>query len=149
MIWQKVLEVFWRIYLDIIFWILLWILTSLLIWNLNITVSTTLKYCYKKVLNKKLKLMGRAMKYFPKKLLVHEIFRSMVSRAMNFFFFFFEKFVKTSGPSPTYLMYTPYAWFSENARCFVRTFLWKLITSIQTHSFTDWYSYLLTDKIYQ
>ena len=26
--------------------------------NLNITVSTTLKYCYKKALNKKLKLMG-------------------------------------------------------------------------------------------
>ena len=26
--------------------------------NLNITVSTTLKYCFKKALNKKLKLMG-------------------------------------------------------------------------------------------
>ena len=148
MIWQKVLEVFWRIYLDIIFWILLWILTSLLIWNLNITVSITLKYCYKKALNKKLKLMGGAMKYFPKKLLGHEIFRPMVSRATKFFFFF-EKFVETSGPSPTYLMYAPYAWFSENARCFVRTFLWIWITTIQTRSFTDWYSYLLTDKIFQ
>ena len=54
------------------------------------------------------------MNYFPKKLLGHEIFRSVVSRATNFFFFF-EKFVKNSGPSPTDLMYTPYAWFSENA----------------------------------
>ena len=32
-------------------------------------------------LNKKLKLMGGAMKYFLKKLLGHEIFRSMVSWA--------------------------------------------------------------------
>ena len=49
------------------FWILLWMLTSLVIWNLNITVSTALKYCYKKALNKKLKFMAGAMKYFPKK----------------------------------------------------------------------------------
>ena len=34
---------------------------------------------------KKLKLIGGAMKYFPKKLLGHEIFRSMVSWATNFF----------------------------------------------------------------
>ena len=53
--------------------------------HLNITVSTTLKYCYKQALNKKLKLMRGAMKYFPKKLLGYEIFSSMVSRAMNFF----------------------------------------------------------------
>ena len=39
-------------------------LTFLVILNLNMTVSTTLKYCYKKALNKKLKLMGGAMKYF-------------------------------------------------------------------------------------
>ena len=44
LIWQKILEVFWRIYLNIIFWILLWMLTSLAIWNLNVTVSTTPKY---------------------------------------------------------------------------------------------------------
>ena len=31
------------------------------------------------IVNKKLKLMGGAMKYFLKKLLGHEIFRSMVS----------------------------------------------------------------------
>ena len=45
------------------FWILLWMLTSLVIWNLNITMSTTLKYCYKQALNRKLKLLGGAMKY--------------------------------------------------------------------------------------
>ena len=47
--------------------------------------------------------MGGAMKYLPKRLLGHEIFRSMVSRATNFFF---EKFVKPSRPPslpPTYL----------------------------------------------
>ena len=36
------------------------------------------------------------MKYFPKKLLDHEIFRSIVSWAPSFFF---EKFVKPSSPS--------------------------------------------------
>ena len=40
--------------------------------------------------------MGGAMKCFLKKLLGHEIFRSMVSWARKFFF---EKFVKPSGPS--------------------------------------------------
>ena len=39
-------------------------LTSSVIRNLNITVSTTMSYCYKKALNKKLKLMGGATKYF-------------------------------------------------------------------------------------
>ena len=63
----------------------LWTLTSLVIWNSNITVSTILKYCYKKALNKKLKLMGGALKYLPKKLLGHEIFISMVSWAMKCF----------------------------------------------------------------
>ena len=29
-------------------------------------MNTTLKYCYKKALNRKLKLMGGTMKYFPK-----------------------------------------------------------------------------------
>ena len=51
---------------------------------LNITVSTTLIYCNKYALNKKLKLMGGAMKYFLKKLLGHEIFWSMVSWATKF-----------------------------------------------------------------
>ena len=56
-----------------------------MIWNLNITVSTTLKYCHKRALNKKLKLMGRVMKYFSKKLQGRGIFRSMVPWATNFF----------------------------------------------------------------
>ena len=47
LIWQKILKVSWRIYLNIIFWILLTMLTSLMIWKLNITVSSTLKYCCK------------------------------------------------------------------------------------------------------
>ena len=45
----------------------------------------TLKYCYKKALNKKLKLMGGAMKCFSKKLLGHEIFGPMVSWATKYF----------------------------------------------------------------
>ena len=32
---------------------------------LNINVNITSKNCHKQALNKKLKLMGRAMKYFP------------------------------------------------------------------------------------
>ena len=67
-------------------------LTSLVTWNLNITLSTSLKYCYKKALNKKLKLMERTMKYFLKKLLGHEIFRYLVSWATKCSF---EKFVKS------------------------------------------------------
>ena len=45
--------------------------------------------------------MGGAMKYFLKKLLGHEIFVSMVFWATNFFF---EKFVKPSGSSPSYVL---------------------------------------------
>ena len=45
--------------------------------DLNITVSTTLKYQHKQALNKKLKLMEGDLKYFPEKLLGHEIFSSM------------------------------------------------------------------------
>ena len=73
------------------------------------TASTTLKYCYKYALNKKLKLMREAMTYFVKKLLSHEIFRSMVSWTNKMLF---EKFVKLSPPPPpppnpllTYLIY--------------------------------------------
>ena len=43
--------------------------------------------------------MGGAMKYFPKKLLGQEVFRSMVSWAKKYFF---EKFVKPSAP-PSYI----------------------------------------------
>ena len=53
--------------------------------DLNITVSTTLNYYHKQASNKKLKLMGGAMKYFREKLLGHEIFSSMVPWAAKFF----------------------------------------------------------------
>ena len=36
--------------------------------DMNITVTSTLTYYHKQALNKKLKLIGGAMKYFPKKL---------------------------------------------------------------------------------
>ena len=36
LIWQKILNDFWRLYLNIIFWILLWTLTSLVIWSLKL-----------------------------------------------------------------------------------------------------------------
>ena len=45
LIWQKNISGFLESLLNIIFWILLWMLTTLVIRNLNITVSTTLKYC--------------------------------------------------------------------------------------------------------
>ena len=48
--------------------------------------------------------MGGAMKYFLKKLLGHEKFRSMFSWTKNLFF---EKFVNPPAPPPTYLMYAP------------------------------------------
>ena len=47
--------------------------------------------------------MGAAMKYFSKKLLGHEIFRSTASWAANFF----RKICNISTPPPTYLMYGP------------------------------------------
>ena len=43
------------------------------------------EYCYKWALNKKLALMGGAVKYYLKKIMGHEIFRSMVSWATIFF----------------------------------------------------------------
>ena len=112
---------FWRIYLSITFWILLWMLTSLMIWNLNVTVITTLKYCYKKALNKNLQLIERAMKYFPKKLLAHEICSSIVVWATKFF----EKFVKPLPLlplSPTYLKYAPQANFKLHSFVSVKFF---------------------------
>ena len=97
---QKMLEVFWRIYLNIIFWILLWMLTSLMIWNLNIIVSATLKYCYRQALNKKLKLMGRTMKYLLKNYWAIKHL-GLWSPGLRIFC---EKFVKPSGLSPTLLL---------------------------------------------
>ena len=53
--------------------------------DVNITVSTTLKYYYKQALSKNLNLMGRSMKYILEELLDHEIFSSMVPWATNLF----------------------------------------------------------------
>ena len=69
--------------------------------DLNISVSTTLKYYHKEALNKKLKLMGGAMKYFSKKLQGHEIFSSMFSWDTKFFW----KICKTLRP-PSYILNT-------------------------------------------
>ena len=51
--------------------------------TLNADVNTTLKYYGKQTSNKKLKLMGGAMKFFTKKLLDHKIFSSMIPWATN------------------------------------------------------------------
>ena len=69
-----------------------------------IAVSTTVKYCYKQVLNKKLKLIGRIVKYFLKKFLSYEIFSPMVYWATKFSL---KNLWNPPFPSPTYLMYTP------------------------------------------
>ena len=53
---QKILEILWRISLNMFFWILLRIWNTFLIWIL-------LKYQHKQALIKKLKLMGKALKY--------------------------------------------------------------------------------------
>ena len=53
--------------------------------DLNITVSTTLKYYYKQALNNKLIIMGGGMKYFPKRLQGHKIFNPIVHWAKKFF----------------------------------------------------------------
>ena len=52
---------------------------------LNINLNTTMKYYRTQALNKKLKLMGGAMKFFTKKLLGHEIFSSMIPWATKYF----------------------------------------------------------------
>ena len=58
--------------------------TSLVISNLNITEHYP-EILLQVTLNKKLKLMGEAMKYFLKKLPGHKIFSSMVSWATKIF----------------------------------------------------------------
>ena len=87
--------------------ILIWqILFLNIIVNVNFFSDLKFKYyCeyYPEILLQvSLKLMGGTTKYFLKKLLGHEIFRSMVSWATNFFFFF-EKFIKLSD-SPSYIL---------------------------------------------
>ena len=58
---------------------------------LNTNLNTIMKYYRKQALNKKLKLMGGAMKFFTKKLLGHEIFSSMIPWATKYFLKNFEK----------------------------------------------------------
>ena len=45
---------------------------------LNTNVNTTLKYYGKQALNKELRLIGGAIRFFTKKLLGHEMYSSMV-----------------------------------------------------------------------
>ena len=52
---------------------------------LNTNVNTTLKYCRKQTLNKKLKLMVRGINFFTKKLLGHEMVSSMIAWATKYF----------------------------------------------------------------
>ena len=56
--------------------------------------------------------MGGAMKYFPQKLLGHEIIMSIVIWATNVF----EKFVKPSGSPPLYLMYAPLPYYKDHLK---------------------------------
>ena len=50
------------------------------------------------------------MKYFLKKLVGYEIFRSMVSWATNFFL---KNLQNLPAPPPTYLMYAPLMWLKN------------------------------------
>ena len=70
MIWQKILEALLENLFEYYFLNIIANVNVNLFSDLSITVSTTLKYYHKQVLNKKLKLMGAAMKYFPEKLQV-------------------------------------------------------------------------------
>ena len=66
------------------------------------------------------------MKYFLKKLLGHEIFRSMILWATNFFF---EKFIKPSAPPsppPTYLTYAPLKRF-DTMKTYRHTFTYSWV----------------------
>ena len=51
---------------------------------LNTNANTTLKFYRKQALNKKLKLIRGAMKFFTKKLLGQEIFSSMIPWATKY-----------------------------------------------------------------
>ena len=73
---------------------------------LHNNVNTTRMYCHKQALNKKLKMIRGAMKFFTKKLLENiyqKVFTSIIPLGYEIFF---EKFIKSSNPPPTYLMYT-------------------------------------------
>ena len=51
----------------------------------NTNVNTTVKYYHKQALNKKIKLLERAMNFFTKKLQGHEVFSSMIFCAIKYF----------------------------------------------------------------
>ena len=77
--------------------------------NANFFNDLKFKYyceCYPEILLQELKLMEAARTYFLKKLLDHEILRSLVSMATDLFF---EKAVIISAPPllPTYLLFAP------------------------------------------
>ena len=76
-------------------------LTSLVIWNLNITVSTTLKYFHEKALNKKLKLMGGAPWHIFLKNYWTMKYLHLWSPGLRIFFL---KFVKPSAPHLSYIL---------------------------------------------
>ena len=72
---------------------------------LNTNVNTNLRYYRKQAINKKLKLLGGAMKFFTKKLLGYEIFSSMIPWVTKYFL---KNLLKPPTPTPTpptYLMY--------------------------------------------
>ena len=71
----------------------------------NTTVKSTLKQYRKQPLNKKLKLMGGAIKFFTKKLLGHEIFSFMVPWVVRHFLKNLLDPLAT--PPPTYLINAP------------------------------------------
>ena len=90
LIWQKNISGFFENLFE--YYILNIVVNVNFFSDLNITVSTTLKYYHKQALNKKLKLMEGAMKYFPEKLLGHQIIWS--PGLQNFF----SKICKTIRP---------------------------------------------------
>ena len=115
LIWQKIL-VFLENLFEYYFLDIMWMLTSLVIWNLDITVSTTLKYCYKSALNKKIKLMWGTMKYFRKKLLGHE-----------FIFHFWSKINKLGIPIRVLCALLKKNWLQEERLFRIRE--WKIHSS--------------------
>ena len=98
------------LFVNITVWILLWMLTVTLalLW-IFLWISPTLKCYDSQDLKEKLKLMGRVMKFFSKKLLGHEIFSSMVPWAtlQNIFLKICKTLHPHHPPPSTYLMYTP------------------------------------------
>ena len=85
---------------------------------LNTNMNTNLKYYRKQALNKKLKLVGGAMKFFTKKLLGYEIFSSMIPWVTKYFL---KNLLKPPTPTPhshpSYIL---------NVRAFLQLFWFSL-----------------------